>query len=423
MDSLRSWVANEDNLTRIAEGKTKVIYKIKEKEDYVLIRSKDQLTAFNAARKNVLEGKAQIANRTTVNVFKLLTDIGVPSHFVTGVSGSEFIAKHCEMIPIEWVARRIATGSFLKRNPGVPQGYRFDEPKIETFFKDDANDDPQYSDEQILCSNFEFNGVKIGKTEINLMKRMTSVIFKVLERCWAKHYCSLVDMKVEYGVTTKGEIVLADVIDNDSWRVWPLGNRGLQLDKQFYRDMKEVTPEGLQQLTSNYEKVMEITAKFSTPPSCRALIIMGSPSDQAHCDKIAASCRSLGIKPIIRVSSAHKTTHETLDIVAEYDDDETPTVAIAVAGRSNGLGPVIAGNFTLPVINCPPLTEDNMTSDVWSSLRMPSGLGCSTVIGADEAALCAAKLFAWQDHMVYGKILGMQLNNAIKISKADRSSV
>ncbi|KAK6015869.1 phosphoribosylaminoimidazole carboxylase, partial [Ostertagia ostertagi] len=134
-------------------------------------------------------------------------------------------------------------------------------------------------------------------------------------------------------------------------------------------------------------KVMETTAQFSTSPRCRALIIMGSPADQAHCEKIAVSCRALGVTPILRISSAHKvtppkcnsgrlvyfailkTTRETLDIVAEYDDDMTPTV-----------------------INCPPLTEDNATYDIWSSLRMPSGLGCSTVLGADEAALCAAKV-------------------------------
>ena len=125
------------------------------------------------------------------------------------VSDTEFLAKKCAMVPIEWVARRVATGSFLKRNPGVKEGFRFSEPKIETFFKvaffkflfiiiqDDANDDPQWSDEQILSANFTFNGLKIGKSEIALMRKMTSVVFKVLEKGWAQHDCSLIDMKVE----------------------------------------------------------------------------------------------------------------------------------------------------------------------------------------------------------------------------------
>ncbi|ETN73430.1 phosphoribosylaminoimidazole carboxylase, partial [Necator americanus] len=200
-----------------------------------------------------------------------------------------------------------------------------------------------------------------------------------------------IPLPVEYGVTTDGRIVLADVIDNDSWRVWPHGDKRLQLDKQFYREMKEVTSEALQQLISNYEKVMELTAGFSSTSQCRAVIIMGSPADLSHCEKIAASCKSLGITPILRVSSAHKTTRETLEILAEYEDMDIPTVVVAVAGRSNGLGPVLAGNTCLPVINCPPVTENNVLTDLWSSLRMPSGIGCSTVMGAEEAALAAAK--------------------------------
>ncbi|KJH47650.1 phosphoribosylaminoimidazole carboxylase [Dictyocaulus viviparus] len=200
-------------------------------------------------------------------------------------------------------------------------------------------------------------------------------------------------------------------------------------------DLEEVTPEALHEVISNYEKVMELTAEFTSFTQCRAVIIMGSPSDQGHAEKIAASCRLYGITPILRISSAHKATSTTLDIMSEYEADEIPTVIIAVAGLSNGLGPVLSGNSTLPVwfmvyssfpqlkcfvviekvINCPPVTDSNIMLDMWSSIRMPSGIGCATVIGADESALCAAKLFASQDHMIFGKILTHQLNNLIKL--------
>lgn len=69
------------------------------------------------------------------------------------------------------------------------------------------------------------------------------------------------------------------------------------------------------------------------------------------------AARELGLDVDLRVTSAHKATEETLRIMQQYEDTHGALVFIAVAGRSNGLGPVLSGNTSYPVINCPPPSE------------------------------------------------------------------
>ncbi|KAK6313949.1 hypothetical protein J4Q44_G00154080 [Coregonus suidteri] len=407
---------------KLNEGKTKQIFELADEPGHVLVQSKDQITAGNAVRKDQMEGKAAIANRTTSCVFKLLQEAGIKTAFVRQQSETAFVAVHCEMIPIEWVCRRVATGSFLKRNPGVKEGYRFSPLKMEMFFKDDANNDPQWSEEQLLETKFSLAGLTIGRCEVDIMNRSTVAIFEVLERAWATQNCTLVDMKIEFGVnvSTK-EIVLADVIDNDSWRLWPAGDRSQQKDKQVYRDLKEVTPEAMQMVKKNFEWVSERVKLLLEPKaSGRVVVLMGSTSDLAHCEKIRKACGSYGISCVLRVTSAHKGPDETLHIKAEYEGDGVPTVFVAVAGRSNGLGPVMSGNTAYPVINCPPITPDWGAQDIWSSLRMPSGLGCSTVLSPDAAAQFAAQIFGLSDHLVWSKLRASMLNTWVSLKQADK---
>lgn len=145
------------------EGKTKQIYDLPQNAGHVLLMNKDRISAGNGVRMDTMEGKAEISNKTNAKVFEILNLAGVRTAFVKLVSDKAFLAKKCDMVPIEWVTRRLATGSYLKRSPGIKEGFRFAPVKQETFFKDDANDDPQWSEEQIVSANFKVNNLLIGE--------------------------------------------------------------------------------------------------------------------------------------------------------------------------------------------------------------------------------------------------------------------
>ncbi|KAI4485032.1 hypothetical protein M0802_012824 [Mischocyttarus mexicanus] len=405
----------------IIEGKTKKVYEILKEPELCFIQSKDRITAGDGVKAHDLEGKGVISTITTAKVFQLLNEAGINTSFVKlDNSKKAFIARKCEMVPIEWVTRRLATGSFLKRHLGVKEGYRFNPPLQETFYKDDANHDPQWSEEQIISANFKLNGVTIGKDEVDIMQRITLTVFEILERTWSTRDCSLIDMKIEFGVDVSGNIVVSDVIDSDSWRLWQFGDKRLMKDKQVYRNLQQVTKADLDVIKCNFEWVAAQLDHLILSPMSLVVILMGSPSDKEHCEKIASYAKKLGLLVELRVCSAHKSTLETLHVVAEYEGSGKKVVFIAVAGRSNGLGPVLSGNTVFPVINCPPFQPSNITQDIWSSVNVPSGLGCTTVVYPESAAIAAAQIHSLHDHMVWSKLRAKQLNNFITLKKADK---
>lgn len=107
------------------------------------------------------------------------------------------------------VCRIVATGSFLKRNPSVKERFKFYLPKVELSFKDDANSDLQWSEEQLIAAKFFFAELLMSQTDVHIMSHATQAIFRILEKSWLPQNCVLVDMKIECGV-------LADVTDNNS---------------------------------------------------------------------------------------------------------------------------------------------------------------------------------------------------------------
>lgn len=192
------------------------------------------------------------------------------------------------------------------------------------------------------------------------------------------------------------------------------------VDKQVYRNLTSVTESDLDTVKRNFEWVSEQLDHLTPPNDNLVVIIMGSPSDKDHCNNIKKHCVALGLNVAVRVTSAHKGTEDTLKIVRYYEQLPAKVVFVAVAGRSNGLGPVISGNSCLPVINCPPVRNDNVNLDVWSSLNVPSGLGCSTVVYPETAALNAAQIVGLSNYIVWSRLRVKQLNNLVSLKVADR---
>lgn len=58
--------------------------------------------------------------------------------------------------------------------------------------------------------------------------------------------------------------------------------------------------------------------------------------------------------------------------------------------------------------------------DIWSSLSVPSGLGCATVIYPDSAALMAAQIIGLQDYIVWARLRVKQLDMAAALRQADK---
>ncbi|KAF2365886.1 SAICAR synthetase/ADE2 N-terminal [Trinorchestia longiramus] len=404
----------------LSEGKTKQIYAVKDDPHHVIVVNKDRITAHNAQIAHDLEGKAECSNATNAKIFTYLNTAGVKTSFRRLLDESSYLARRCRMVPIEWVTRRIATGSFLKRNPGVEEGFRFSPLKLETFFKDDAANDPEWSKAQVLSISLPELDGPVKEWQYNSMASATIAVFEMLERAWAAQRCTLVDMKIEFGVDVEtGEILLSDVIDNDSWRLWENGKKELMKDKQVYRNLKDFSVEDMKRVKVNYTWVKDKLDGFTDGPQNTVVLLMGSASDAAVGDDIKKHCEKLHLKLDRRIMSAHKVTEQTLNTVRYYNSLPTPVVYIAVAGRSNGLGPVVSGNTTLPVINCPPVKKQEQTHDVWSSLSVPSGLGCSTVIYPETAALHAASIFGLTDHRVWSRLRGLQLQRELALQKAD----
>lgn len=149
------------------------------------------------------------------------------------------------------------------------------------------------------------------------------------------------------------------------------------------------------------------------------VILMGSKADLQHGQKIAEACRGYGLETVLRIGSAHKTPEHILHLLQEYEADPRPKVYMTVAGRSNALSGFTDGAVNAPVIACPPLSDAFGGADVYSSLRMPSGIAPAVVLEPANAALLAAKILGLLDAGVRETVARSRRMAAEKILEDD----
>ena len=151
------------------------------------------------------------------------------------------------------------------------------------------------------------------------------------------------------------------------------------------------------------------------------VILMGSKADLEHCQKIAEACKQFGLEVVLRVGSAHKTPGHVIELLREYESDPRPKVYITVAGRSNALSGFADGAVSAPVIACPPPSEVFGGADLYSSLRMPSGIAPAVVLEPANAALLAAKILGLVDAEVRDAVAGSRERAVKKIIQDDQA--
>ena len=407
--------------TLVAEGKTKRIHEARGSAGLVTLVSKDDITAGDGAKHDVIPDKGRLANATTCNVFRLLKACGLPVAFVQQDSERSFMAPSCQMLPYEVVVRREAHGSYLKRNPHIAKGQLFPQVLLEFYLKTkDKNwkgkplvaDDPlmHFAKGEIHLLNpakpihgqapflvLKEADVFSHADEQDLfpeMRRIASHAFLVLEKAWQLEGGTLVDLKVEFGFDPKGNLLLADVIDNDSWRVV---ESGAYIDKQVYRDGG-----ALDDVAAKYRRVAEITSRFQLPRQ-RIILWRGSESDKT--EVFSDALGDLADLMSVVTCSVHKQPVAAAAILQRMTQEVPDSVVIAYIGRSNGAGPTLSAITTVPVITVPASARE-FPEDVWSSLRAPSKVPVMTVLDPANAVLAALQILAARNPRLYAHVRG-----------------
>lgn len=212
------------------EGKAKTIFEGPE-PGTVIQYFKDDATAGNGAKHEIIAGKGVLNNRISAHIMTKLESIGIPTHFLKSLNMREQLIRQVEIIPLEVVVRNVAAGSLVKKL-GMKEGTVLNYPLVEFYYKKDELNDPMVGENHII---------NMGWADPYELEEMVAQAWRIndfLSGLFSGIGIKLVDFKVEfgrlYGEYEEVYILLADEISPDNCRLWD-EKTGEKLDKDRFR--------------------------------------------------------------------------------------------------------------------------------------------------------------------------------------------
>ncbi len=398
--------------------------------DRRLIVATDRLSAFDQVLETPIPGKGAALTRMAAFWFRETRDV-FPNHMVREVGERAMLVQEAEPVRLEFVVRAYLAGSAWRayrdgarevsgvRLPeGLERNGRLPRPIVTPTTKD-------AHDEAITAADIVRRGI-LSQAELAELERASLAVFAHAAEHLERQGILLVDTKYEFGRIGGTFALIDEVHTPDSSRFWSRDDyerdpaRAESLDKEYVRAWLFAEEEAGRRPTTLPSDIVEetvrryrdicrrVTGRAPGNPSEEDLvgdlvreeilcdgcvvIVMGSPRDREHADRIAAALAPYGVAVRRRVTSAHKTPDFVAALARELNEAREPLAVVAVAGLSNGLGGALAANLIHPVINCPPLrNEADVLLNLPSSVMMPTHVPALTALGPENAAAAAAR--------------------------------
>ncbi len=217
---------------KLYEGKAKVLYATDD-PTRVIQHFKDDASAFNRKKLGTIEDKGPMNNRIASVLFARLEAAGVPTHFIERLNDRDMLCHKLDMLMVEVVVRNVVAGS-LARRLAMPEDTPVSEPLFELYYKSDELDDPPVTEQHAVVFGW------CTRDQLEEMRRATLKVNEVLIGFFAERNIRLIDFKLEFGLDSKGRLLLGDEISPDGCRLWEMGtNKRLDKDR-FRRDLGDI---------------------------------------------------------------------------------------------------------------------------------------------------------------------------------------